>query len=66
MNDYMLEEMAETIAKELSVDHKDVLPILHRYWADKIAPVWQVARTGNQSEHVHDRHKNKCAFESLQ
>ncbi|HKJ40076.1 MAG TPA: hypothetical protein VJ972_14965 [Anaerolineales bacterium] len=41
MNDYMLEEMAETIAKEMSVDHNDVLRNLHRYWADKIAPVWQ-------------------------
>jgi hypothetical protein len=42
MNDHVIEEMAETIAKELCVDHNDVLPILHRYWRDKIAPVWQV------------------------
>ena len=40
MNDYILEEMAETIAKELPVDHNDVLRILHRYWMDKIAAVW--------------------------
>lgn len=41
MNDYMLEEMADAIAKGLPVDHNDVLRILHRYWEDKIAPVWQ-------------------------
>ncbi len=42
MNDHMLEEMAETIAKELPIDHNDVLRILYRYWTDKIAAVWQV------------------------
>jgi hypothetical protein len=42
MNDYMLEEMADAIAKELHVDSNDVLAILSRYWEDKIAPVWQV------------------------
>ncbi len=42
MNDHVIEEMAETIAKELHVDHNDVLHVLHRYWEDKIAPVWQV------------------------
>jgi len=42
MNDYMLEEMANAIAKELHVDSNAVLAILSRYWEDKIAPVWQV------------------------
>jgi len=42
MNDYMLEEMADAIAKELHVDSNAVLSILSRYWEDKIAPVWQV------------------------
>jgi hypothetical protein len=42
MYDYMLEEMAEAIAKELHVDHNDVLGILNFYWQDKIAHVWQV------------------------
>jgi len=42
MNDYVIEEMAETIAKELHVDHNDVLHVLHHYWEDKIAPLWQV------------------------
>src|SRR5258707_14517621 len=42
MNDYMLEEMADAIAKELHVDNTAVLSILSRYWEDKIAPVWQV------------------------
>jgi hypothetical protein len=42
VNDYILEEMADAIAKELHVDNNDVLCILHRYWEDKIAPVWQV------------------------
>ena len=42
MYDYMLEEMAEAIAKECRVDHNDVLRVLGRYWQDKIAHVWQV------------------------
>lgn len=42
MNDYMLEEMADAIAKELHVQNSDVLHILQQYWQDKIAPVWQV------------------------
>jgi hypothetical protein len=42
MNDYVLEEMADAISKELHVDTNDVLRVLHRYWQDKIAPVWQV------------------------
>ncbi len=42
MNDHVIEEMAETIAKELHVDHNDVLHVLHRYWEDKIAALWQV------------------------
>jgi len=48
MNDYMLEELAETIAKELPVDHNDVLRILHRYWTDKIAPVWHRSRMAGE------------------
>lgn len=42
MYDYILEEMAETIAKELHADNNDVLGVLSRYWQDKIAHVWQV------------------------
>ncbi len=42
MYDYILEEMAEAIAKELHVDSNDVLSVLSRYWQDKIAHVWQV------------------------
>ena len=42
MNETMLEKMTETIAMELPVDTNDVLRILHRYWMDKIAAVWQV------------------------
>lgn len=42
MNDYVLEEMADAIANELRVKNQEVLPILLRYWEDKIAPVWQV------------------------
>jgi hypothetical protein len=42
MNDHVIEEMADTIAKELHIDINDVLRILHRYWQDKIAPLWQV------------------------
>ncbi len=43
MYDHILEEMAESIAKELHVDHNDVLGILNRYWQDKIAHVRQVS-----------------------
>ena len=43
MNDHVIEEMAETIAKELHLEHNDVLRVLHHYWQDKIAPLWQVA-----------------------
>lgn len=42
MYDYMLEEMAEAIAREFRLDNNDVLSILNRYWQDKIAHVWQV------------------------
>jgi hypothetical protein len=42
MYDYILEEMADAISKELRVDNADVLNILGRYWKDKIAHVWQV------------------------
>ena len=42
MYDYILEEMAETIAKELHADNNDVLGVLSRYWQDKIAHVWQL------------------------
>jgi hypothetical protein len=42
MNDYMLEEMADAISNQLRVPNGDVLRILHEYWQDKIAPVWQV------------------------
>ena len=42
MYDYVLEEMAEAIAKELHVDTNKVLGVLGRYWQDKIAHVWQV------------------------
>ncbi len=42
MNDYVLEEMADAISTELHVPNGDVLHILHEYWQDKIAPVWQV------------------------
>ncbi|HPO85005.1 MAG: hypothetical protein DPW21_00520 [Anaerolineae bacterium] len=42
MYDYMLEEMAEAIAKECNVDNNDVLRVLGQYWQDKIAHVWQV------------------------
>lgn len=42
MNDYMLEEMADSIAKEPHVDNNAVLSILSRDWEGKIAPVWQV------------------------
>jgi len=42
MNDHVIEEMAETIAKELHLDHNNVLHVLHHYWEGKIAPVWQV------------------------
>jgi hypothetical protein len=42
MYDYILEEMADAISKELCVDNADLLSILGRYWQDKIAHVWQV------------------------
>ena len=42
MYDYILEEMADAISKELRVDNAEVLNILGRYWQDKIAHVWQV------------------------
>jgi hypothetical protein len=42
MNDYVIEEMADAISSELRVPNKDVLRILHDYWRDKIAPLWQV------------------------
>jgi len=42
MNDHVIEEMADAIAKELRVPNEDVLRILHHYWQDKIAPLWQV------------------------
>ena len=42
MNDYMLEEMADAIARELHIQNADVLHILQQYWQDKIAAVWQV------------------------
>lgn len=42
MYDYMIEEMADAIAKELHVDNNDALRVLHQYWQDKIADVWQV------------------------
>ena len=42
MYDYILEEMADAISKELRVHNAEVLNILGRYWQDKIAHVWQV------------------------
>ena len=42
MYDYILEEMADAISKELHLDNAEVLSILGRYWKDKIAHVWQV------------------------
>jgi len=42
MNDYVIEEMADAISTELRVPNDDVLRILHHYWQDKIAPLWQV------------------------
>jgi hypothetical protein len=42
MHDYMLEEMADAIARELHVDHNAVLRILSRYWQNRIAHVWDV------------------------
>jgi hypothetical protein len=42
MYDYILEEMADAIAKELHLDCNDVLSVLGRYWQDRIAHVWQV------------------------
>lgn len=42
MYDYVLEEMADAIAKECRVDNNAVLSVLSHYWQDKIAQVWQV------------------------
>ncbi len=42
MYDYMLEEMADAIAKELHIESHVVFRVLYRYWEDKIAHVWQV------------------------
>lgn len=42
MYDYILEEMAEAIAREFRLDNNDVLGVLNRYWQNKIAHVWQV------------------------
>jgi hypothetical protein len=42
MYDYILEEMADAIAKEFRLDNNEVLGILNHYWQDKIAHVWQV------------------------
>ena len=42
MNDHVIEEMADAISRELRVDNNDVLRVLHHYWQDKIAPLWQV------------------------
>jgi len=42
MNDHVIEEMADAISTELHIPNEDVLCILHRYWQDKIAPLWQV------------------------
>jgi len=42
MYDYMLEEMADAISKDLHVDNAAALRVLAVYWQDKIAHVWQV------------------------
>jgi hypothetical protein len=42
MNDSMIEEMAEFLAASLQLENNKVLNVLHRYWVDKIASVWQV------------------------
>ncbi len=42
MYDYMIEEMADAIARELRVDNNEALRVLHQFWEDKIAHVWQV------------------------
>lgn len=42
MYDYMLEEMADAISKDLHVDNAEALRVLAAYWRDKIAHVWQV------------------------
>ncbi len=42
MYDYIIEEMADAIANELRVDTNVVQRILHSYWRDKIAHLWQV------------------------
>lgn len=43
MYDYLLEEMADAIAKELHVENNDVLSVLNQFWQDKIAHVWQAS-----------------------
>ena len=45
MNDHVIEEMADAISTELHIPNEDVLRILHHYWQDKIAPIWQVPRS---------------------
>jgi hypothetical protein len=42
MNDSMIEEMAEFLAASLHLENNKVLNVLHHYWEDKIASVWQV------------------------
>jgi len=42
MNDHVIEEMTDAISTELHIPNEDVLRILHHYWQDKIAPLWQV------------------------
>jgi len=42
MNDHVIEEMASAISTELHIPNEDVLRILHHFWQDKIAPIWQV------------------------
>jgi hypothetical protein len=42
MNDSMIEDMAEFLATSLQLENNKVLNVLHRYWVDKIASVWQV------------------------
>ncbi len=43
MYDYMLEEMADSLARELRLDNAAALRVLAAYWRDKIAHVWQVS-----------------------
>jgi hypothetical protein len=42
MHAYMIEEMADAISRKLHIDTNEVLCVLHHYWEDKIALVWQV------------------------